>query len=120
MRIVVTRDSVAAGDDVNAPHRLEFSVSDCQTIDDVLRHISRLSYLPSISGGEATWSAVSGVPLAIFAQQWQIPKLLTAPSMEPAKLDERADGLYLHFNYHTQIDPEIVFAVLSRLSLRSF
>lgn len=119
MKIIITRDSVAAGDDIDAPHRLELTGSSDQSILDALRHISQLNCLPSIVGGKATWSAVSCLPLAILAQQWSEPKPLSAsPAM--SKLDTRADGLYLHFNYHAQVDPDIVFNVLNRLRLKSF
>lgn len=121
MKIIVTRDSVAAGDDVDAPHRLEFGVPSEQPILEILRTISQVNYLPSIFGGKATWSAASGLPLAVFAQQWREPKpLSTLSTTTMQKLDSRADGLYVHFNYHAQIDPDEVFDVLNRLRLKSF
>lgn len=120
MKIIITRDSVAAGDDIDAPHRLEFGVPSDQSILHVLRHVSQLNYLPSIVGGKATWSAVSGFPLAVVAQQWREPKPLCASSIAMPELDSRSDGLYVHFNYHSQTDPDIVFGVLNRLRLKSF
>jgi hypothetical protein len=121
MKIIVTRDSVAAGDDVDAPHRLEFDVPSEQPLLEILRTVSQLNYLPSILGGKATWSAASGLPLAVFAQQWRELKLLSALSMTAMQeLDYRADGLYVHFSYHAQIDPDVVFGVLNRLRLKSF
>ncbi|WP_345817731.1 hypothetical protein AAGS40_30515 (plasmid) [Paraburkholderia sp. PREW-6R] len=119
-KIVVTRDSVAAGDDIDAPHRLEFGISSDRAIADILRYVSQLSYLPSIVGGKATWSAVSGRPLAVIAQQWAAPKPLSVLPIAFSDLDSRSDGLYLHFNYHAQVDPDIVFNVLDRLRLKSF
>jgi hypothetical protein len=119
-KIVVTRDSVAAGDDIDAPHCLEFGVSSDRTIADILRYVSQLSYLPSAVGGKAAWSAVSGRPLAVIAQQWPAPKPLSVSPITLSELDCRSDGLYVHFNYHAQIDPDIVFNVLNRLRLKSF
>ncbi|MGY6161181.1 hypothetical protein [Paraburkholderia strydomiana] len=119
-KIVVTRDSVAAGDDIDAPHRLEFGISSDRAIADILRYVSQLSYLPSVVGGKATWSAVSGRPLAVIAQQWPAPKPLSVLPIAFSDLDSRSDGLYLHFNHHAQVDPDIVFNVLDRLRLKSF
>ncbi|WP_153067666.1 hypothetical protein [Paraburkholderia graminis] len=119
-KIVVTRDSVAAGDDIDAPHRLEFGISSDRAIADILRYVSQLSYLPSVVGAKATWSAVSGRPLAVIAQQWPAPKPLSVLPIAFSDLDSRSDRLYLHFNYHAQVDPDIVFNVLDRLRLKSF
>lgn len=114
MRLIVTRDSVAAGDDVDAPHRLELEFSNEQSIFDALRHVLQLNYLPPICGGEATWSAVSSISVAVLAQQWPNLKPLVRPTVALPDLDVRADGLHLHFNYHAQMDPDIVFDELQK------
>lgn len=107
--ITITRDSVAAGDDVDAPHMLIVETEPTDTVKSVLGNILRLNYLPKISGGDATWSVASGRPIAVLAQQWSTPRHIN--SEEETCLNLRIDKL--HFNYHGQESPEIVLRVLS-------
>lgn len=119
MRIFVTRDSVAAGDDADAPHPHTFEVPDGASLQACLEAVLAGRYLASIRSGQATWSAASNLPLAVLAQQWNAPRMLFLRNSELERLD-RVDGvLRIHFNYHAQLDPEIVLAVLSRLRLRA-
>jgi hypothetical protein len=111
MRVYASRDSVAYGDDLDAPHAASFSVSDGTPLEQVISDIVESGYLPRIMGGLATWSVVSGMLLGIVAQQWQRPRMVVA-SARPEGLDIEDGVLRLYFNYHTQIDPEIVRKVL--------
>jgi hypothetical protein len=120
MKIVATRDSVSAGDDVDAPHRQEFSFEKEVSVADATREVAKSGYLASIIGGKASWSVVSGIPLAVVAQQWQEPKALTLQPVRSELLDVRAGILHIHFNYHAQIEPESVFHILHGLRLRAF
>ena len=111
MHIYVTRDSVCAGDDADAPHAREFDLPGTPEVSVVVEHLFGSGYLPSISGGQATWSIVSAVPVAVAAQQWSKPKhfqLLRGLR----DVDFASGTLRLHFNYHAQIDPDVVHNVL--------
>lgn len=108
--ITITRDSVAAGDDTDAPHMLIVEIEPTDTIKSALESILRLNYLPKISGGNATWSVASSQPIAVFAQQWSTPHHIN-PEEETCQ-NRGIDKL--HFNYHGQESPEIVLRVLSR------
>ena len=119
MNLYVTRESVAAGDDIDAPHARTFALPPGASIDTALTTVMSARYLPSISGGMATWSVASGIPLAVIAQQWQAPRMLFGVSDNPDALDRAPGLLRLHFNYHAQLDPEIVLEVLRRLRLRA-
>jgi hypothetical protein len=110
MKVYVSRGSVAAGDDVNAPNARTFSFENGTSLPDMISHISRSGYLPSISGGQASWSVTSGVPLAIVAQQWSEPHMLSIAIPEN-RLDRDGDVLRLNFNYHAQVDPELLYEV---------
>ena len=117
LKVRVTRDSVAAGDDADAPHERMFVFGDAPPPLAVVAHILGEAYLARIVGNKATWSVVSGIPLAVVAQQWSDPRLV--PWQEPSWSElDHANGIWrLHFNYHTQIDPEIVLRVLKDLKL---
>lgn len=119
MNLYVTRESVAAGDDVDAPHVREFALERAASLETALATVISAHYLPSIAGGLATWSVASGIPLAVIAQQWPAPRMLVRAGEEPMALDRASGVLRLHFNYHAQLDPEIVFEVLRRLRLRA-
>jgi hypothetical protein len=118
MKIIVTRDSVAAGDDVDAPHRREFTFPNDTPLLAALTVIAQSSYLASIFGGRATWSVVSGIPLAVVAQEWTLPQSLFLGTEE--NLDIRNSALHLHFNYHAQISPEVVLEILRGFRLKSY
>lgn len=118
MRIFVTRESVAAGDDGDAPHTRTFTVPDGAPLQSCLEAVLAGRYLPSINGDLASWSAASNIPLAVLAQQWSAPRMLFLTRSDLERLDRVEGVLRIHFNYHAQLDPEFVLAVLSRLRLR--
>lgn len=102
------------GDDVHAPHERLFSFQDSTPVGEAIDQIVNSGYLASVHGG-ATWSVVSDIPLGVVAQSWDRSR---AVSWQPRKLTSLKveDGcVRLHFNYHAQIDPEIVLEVLRRL-----
>jgi len=110
MKVYVSRSSVAAGDDVNAPNADSLSVPDGTSLEEIIKVIAQSGYLPRISGGQASWSVASNIPLAVVAQQWSVPRML--PSLARLDdLDNKHGILRLYFNYHSQIDPEIVYKV---------
>lgn len=72
MLCVVERDSVAAGDDFDAPHRevMDIAIADAESapILACVRHIAtQTNYLPSVAGG-STWIAYANdLPIAVVA-----------------------------------------------------
>ena len=116
MKVVTTRDSVAMGDDVDAPHEQRFSFPDSTSVEQAIDQIVKSGYLASVQGG-ATWSAVSRVPVAVVAQTWTQSRPVSWRPQEPRALKVEGGSIRLHFNYNAQIDPEIVLEVLKRLKL---
>jgi hypothetical protein len=117
MKIYLTRDSVAAGDDIDAPHEKTITLDDGATIEDILVAITKLNYLASIAGGHATWTLSSRIPIAVFAQEWKEPKEVRTYPVNIKELDFQDGTLKLHFSYHAQLSPEVVLEVLQRLRL---
>lgn len=110
-KIIVTRDSVAAGDDNNAPHLLTIQVKETDSIKNIIELLAHSEYLPKIYGGEGTWSVASHQPLAVIAQQWISARLICLTDQDTFgnfNLDK------IHFNYHSQDAPEMVLRVLYR------
>jgi hypothetical protein len=110
-KIIVTRDSVAAGDDANAPHLLTILVKETDSIKNIIELLAHSEYIPKIYGGESTWSVASHQPLAVIAQQWVSARLIFLKDQDTFgnfNLDR------IHFNYHSQDAPEMVLRVLSR------
>jgi hypothetical protein len=116
MRVVVDRDSVAAGDDV-ASHRREFEVDDGLTIGRLLATVRPDA---AIGGGRATWLVVVGPvpgtpgdagrprPIGVYAQEWGATRFFD-PEHVPLSEFAGPDGtLSLHFGYLAQVDPELV------------
>lgn len=111
----LTRDSVAAGDDLDAPHASTLLVPDDQTTEALIAAIHASGYLPRIAGGAATWSVVSDRPLAVIAQQWPEPRMVTGLPHPPEQLRREGGGYRFHVNYLVQQDPVTVLEVLRRL-----
>ncbi|HEY4664625.1 MAG TPA: hypothetical protein VIG85_06550 [Comamonas sp.] len=56
MLITLTRDSVAPGDDMQAPHRLQLPLADGMTLLELLHPYGPLSdYLPAVEGMSTLW-----------------------------------------------------------------
>ena len=111
MRIRISRDSVAAGDDVD-PHDHAVDAEGHTPLDRLVADLVASHYLPSIRGDEATWVLRAGRRgrfLGVVAQQWSAPRMFGPELREIAAL-----GNALHFEYRTQEDPAAVFDELSR------
>jgi hypothetical protein len=118
IEIVITRESVCAGDDGDAPHRRTVRVPSLTTLDPLLADVLAAAPLPGISGGKATWCVSSRVPLAVVAQEWPAPRPLSPFPPDWTALDFADNTLRLHFSYFAQQDPATVFDILRRLRLR--
>jgi hypothetical protein len=110
--LVIWRDSVAAGDDVDAPHEWRVQVDAQATVAEVAARIQHARYLASITGGRATWILMGTGPLAVLAQEWDTPRCLTPPDA-PIRDAVRQDGRpHLALRYWCQVDPERVLLCL--------
>lgn len=111
----LTRDSVAAADDVDAPHELALLVPDDTTTAAMVAAILDADYLPRIASGKATWSVFSERTLAVIAQQWPEPRMVDDRPHPPELLQTDGNGYSFHLKYHAQQDPETVLAVLRKV-----
>jgi hypothetical protein len=111
VRVLLTRNSVAAGDDIDAPHKKRVTLADCDLATDLVDFIVAKGYLPKIVGGAATWVATSHEPFAVCAQQWSQCKPLKQPTRVSA-LKATDGAVRIHFSYLAQMDPEVVHRVL--------
>ncbi|MCL2310544.1 MAG: hypothetical protein FWC42_09825 [Proteobacteria bacterium] len=118
MNIYTSCESVTAGDDIDAPHSHTFSFSEKVSLKEALAEIKRC-YLPAIAGGCATWTVTSNRPVAVIAQQWAEPEILIHLPEELNALDVRNGVLRLHFNYHGQLDPQMVVKIFRGFRLHA-
>jgi hypothetical protein len=114
MQVFLRRDSVAAGDDADAPHEKIITVPDGSSIEAIITRVAKSGYLASIQGGKATWSATSNIPLAVVAQEWEKPRMQSSFPVDLKKLNWGGGGLRLYFTYYAQLDPQLVFETLRR------
>lgn len=108
----VQRDSVCAGDDVDAPHATRFELALADSIDEAVSLVVQSGYLACIAGGKATWIVeAAGKPLAVVAQQWASPKFLGDST---ARLSDclSPNDTTLFFRYWCQVDASNVFNCL--------
>jgi hypothetical protein len=109
----VARDSVCAGDDIDAPHAKQFAFQAKDTLAEALSAIVETRYLANIAGGEATWIVeAAGKPVAVVAQQWKSPKFLIDPTTRVTECITPEAPRELFFRYWCQIDPAVVFECL--------
>ncbi len=118
MRVAVSRASVCAADDIE-PHDRMFEFAEDARLSKIVTAVAASDWLARISGGLATWSVTSNRVIAVVAQQWPAPKLLPFAEDHVDRLDWRDGVLFLHFNYHTQIDPKTVYDIFWNLRLRA-
>ncbi|WP_395716274.1 hypothetical protein [Prosthecobacter sp.] len=90
--VVMTRDSVCAGDDCDAPH--EKSASTYSFLDpSVFAQAISNSYLPSISGSGHSWTCLlNGTKIAIIG---------TKDVRSLVRITPFAETNRVHFNYHS-------------------
>lgn len=106
MKVVAIRGAVHAGDD---PEPFTFEIANNAPPQDVLRRAADRTWLPSIQGDRATWSIASNNLLAVVAYEWPDLKFLPHNLEELMRAaDWRENALWLRFNYHAQIDPDVV------------
>ncbi|WP_336129383.1 hypothetical protein [Mesoflavibacter sp. CH_XMU1422-2] len=118
-KIKLTRESVAMGDDVNAPHFLEIEINSNWTIMEILKHIYQTNYLPKIIGGKATWSVAIDEPIAVITQEnLKEPMLICLPDYPYHGTRGFVEFDNIHFNYHAQKKASEVFEVLSRFKIK--
>ena len=110
--LVIWRDSVAAGDDADAPHEWLLSATPDASVAEVVERITSARYLASISGGEATWILEGDRPLAVVAQQWTEPRFLVDPALPVADLVNPSALPHLQARYWCQVSPDLVLDCL--------
>jgi hypothetical protein len=116
-RIHLTRDSVAAGDDIDAPHHHSISVPTSTSALSLVQSVLEQRYLPRIAGGKATWVISSHEPFAVCAQEWASPEVLTLPPAIEA-LDTEDGAMRLHFRT-AQVDPALARRILSECKFQA-
>ena len=108
-RLKMTRDSVCAGDDCDAPHHKTIDFEPAIGILDAVRAAVASNYLASIAGGKASWVAfLDGEPIAVVAQQWSQPRFLLSARHGSGKAEAA-----LHFSYRAQSDPNEIYSIYS-------
>lgn len=111
--LVIWRDSVAAGDDLDAPHEMKLPIQQGESIQNIVTRIVATNYLASISGGKATWIAeADSRPLAVVAQQWSQPRFLIGSAEELTSMVDGSSRCHLYFKYWRQAEPNLVFECL--------
>ncbi|MFZ6659003.1 hypothetical protein [Undibacterium sp. TJN19] len=110
LHIRIDRDSVHAGDDTIS-HAENIAVPVDMSLASLLEQIRKRHFLPSISGGKATWMIESSghqvKTIGVLAQQWQDPCLMIDSSIDVGRhFSGQQPNLF--FRYRCQIDPEAV------------
>lgn len=114
MKALVTRDSCCAGDDVVGPHERRLRLPERWSWPELVGTVWRGAHLPANIQGGGTWALFSKIPLAVAAQGWDHPRLLSLGEADRAALDRAGGLLRFHWRYYQQQDPEAVAESLQR------
>ena len=103
-QLILWRDSVCAGDDCDAPHELALAVG-ADSLGSFIKRFLAAGYLPSISGGNATWilktERHTDRALAVIAQQWAEPGF-------SCRGRRRCSSLHQSFRQRTASVPQVL------------
>ncbi len=100
LRVIVTRDSVCAGDDVMAPNQKEIEIHSFTEPEDFIRAVAYEYGMPQIQGGRATWEVLlNDRKIGVIAQEWAAPR----PTVREIHFDQENR---VHLHYHAQAKPE--------------
>lgn len=111
VKVLLTRDSVAMGDDVDAPHHHAMALPAGLPLRAAVASVVSGGYLARIAGGRATWvlETDAGTPIAVTAQQWSEPRFLAPGEAAVADCAAEEGTVRWHFRYLAQEDPAAVF-----------
>jgi hypothetical protein len=112
MSLIIWRDSVAMGDDIDAPHEWTVRLAGNATVADLVTKILRKGYLARIAGGLATWIVEGRQPVAVLAQQWSEPRWLVDSHTPASTLRRETGRANFEIRYWCQVEPEQVYACL--------
>lgn len=92
IRIVLTRDSVCAADDFDAPHERSITIHPFMDLESLAREISS-SYLPAVAGNGHRWTCV--------LNNIQIAEITTTGIRALVREPNFDDDNRIHFVYHS-------------------
>ena len=100
LTIRVTRDSVCAGDDVEAPNEKLVEVHSFTEPDAFIQAVTTAYGMPLIQGGRAAWVVLlNGDKIGVVAQEWNAPR---ATKREL----QFQESNHVFLRYHAQSDPD--------------
>lgn len=98
-KIYITRDSVAAGDDYNAPHIKTITPQSEMTFQRLFEHLEQTVYLPNVHGTDDYWEAlINGKKIAKFLNNSRKAQAAEALSHKCETYTETG-RVTLHFQY---------------------
>ncbi|MDB4673841.1 hypothetical protein OAF27_03395 [Verrucomicrobiales bacterium] len=99
LKIRVTRDSVCAGDDVDAPNERFVEVHSFTEPDAFIQAVTTAYGMPLIEGGKAAWVVLlNGEKIGVAAQEWDAP-VASARELRFQKSN------HVFLRYHAQTEP---------------
>lgn len=115
IEIVLSRDSVCAGDDIDVPHDKIIRFGSEKYVSKLIESIKSSDYLPLIAEGKATWIVNnSDEIIAVIAQQWNTSKLFIDKKILVKDLIKTGKRIHLFFKYRSQEDPGLICENLSK------
>jgi hypothetical protein len=111
--ILLTRDSVAVGDHVAAPHNETIDVPDGSSTKEIILHVLKAGYLETKIRKDSTWSIESGKILSVFSLKLNAPLFLDSSNVlaDDLCVDE-SGAIVMHCYCHGRVPPRKLFYTL--------
>lgn len=114
LKIMVTRDSVCAADDIDAPHEKIIHISKESTIHSLVEVLNK-KYIPKIKNGKATWSLHLDKALVVWTQEIEPPVFLISSNTKIQYIFNVKLPIKIHLKYWEQKAIETVLDLLFQL-----
>lgn len=105
IELIVTRDSVCAGDDCDAPHKARFFIDEVTPISNLVSYLRENYPLSSVYGGHLTWTLKSGSKIAMFSEGWSDLHFLVPEEASCRSYASEDKALHVHFDYQWGVYP---------------
>ncbi|KZK90914.1 hypothetical protein PsAD5_04052 [Pseudovibrio sp. Ad5] len=109
LELIVTRDSVCAGDDCDAPHRAHFSINEAASISNLVEYLREIYPLSNVFGDHLTWTLTARSKIAMFGENWRELHFLVPEGASCSSYASEDKTLHVHFDHQSGVYPKQLY-----------
>jgi len=105
LSVVLRRDSVCAGDDIDAPHEEKIVMPSTATLAQLFLELEKIKYLPSIAGKNESWEAYINQKLICrFGKNIDHPTFVVNEDITLSKFSSTNSEISVQLRYFSSLD----------------